>query len=619
MGRSVGRGAGVKRWLPELLPVVGALLAYGAVCLGTFVYDDHHSVRENAALRTLANLPLFFVDVGLFSDLDNRMYRPVLLSTFALNHAIAGVEPWIYKLTNLVLHALSAWLLFGLARRLHCATVGAACGATLFAVHPLASEAVNMISGRSELLAIGAMLAGMHFHLSAMVGMKRAWIGTMICAAVACGSKESGVVLVPMLVVLEGLAARREGRRWQGAVRRVVPVVLIVLVYLLIRRSLLGVATLEAPRWSGGYDPRTGAGRDLVTQLATMASVLPETLGQVVMPLGLSLDPNVVFTSRVASPSVVLGGLLLLVLTWLGLRWPRARPACFAGTALAWGTALPWVLIPLNVPLSEHRFYGPLAGLSLVVAGGWPLAGRAVVPLRYATAVVALVFAALAADRSLLYRDERALWEDTYAGSPESYRARYSLGVCAMQAGELMEAKRWMEAALAIYPEYRSAQKNLIELHLQLGVRGDPLVAVSIARELVDREPRNPFYRLLLSRSLAGAGVRTGDARDFDEATAVALSCLEIAEPKGLVFRTAAHARQQQGELEQALELLDESVSRGLDHISVLLDRHDVNLALGHREDALRDLRRVLKETPFDVRARRAIERHTLQVSTPGR
>ena len=97
--------------------LVVTCLAYGTALLGTFVYDDLHSVRNNPAIRSLANIPAYFTDVEMFSSLQNDMYRPLLLTSFALNHAVGGLDAWVYKLTNILLHAANAGLLFSIARR----------------------------------------------------------------------------------------------------------------------------------------------------------------------------------------------------------------------------------------------------------------------------------------------------------------------------------------------------------------------------------------------------------------------------------------------------------------------------------------------------------------------
>src|SRR5262249_52308899 len=137
---------------------------------GTFVFDDIHSVASNPGVQTLANLGRFFVDPNLFSAIGNAMYRPVLLCTFAVDRALGGGSAVPFKLTNVALHAATAWLLFGLLRAHAVGRAGAAAAAVLFAVHPLASEAVNMVSGRSELLCLLGLLLGLRGHLAWLRG-----------------------------------------------------------------------------------------------------------------------------------------------------------------------------------------------------------------------------------------------------------------------------------------------------------------------------------------------------------------------------------------------------------------------------------------------------------------
>jgi tetratricopeptide (TPR) repeat protein len=594
-------------WLWWTLPIACAVLAYGAAIAGVFVYDDHHSVRENEALSTLANIPRYFVDPDLFSALDNRMYRPVLLCTFALNHALSGTSPWSYKATNVLLHALTALLLCTLGRRLGATRGVASAAACLFAAHPLASEAINMVSGRSEVLMVCALLAGLHCHISAMRGRRLAAFGTAACAAVACGSKETGVMLPALCCVLEVVAGPRVEKRWRGALVRILPALLLVAGYLIVRRAVLGTATVSVPRLSGGLDPYTGAGRDLTTQLCTMAAALPGVLGQSALPLGLTVDPALEVVRSALDWRVSSGALLLAALTWAGVRAAWRRAPVGAGTAFAWATALPWIVIPLNVPLCEHRYYGPLAGLALVLAGGLPGAALAVRWRVALVAAVAVAFACGSAERSLCYRDEKVLWERAYRDHPQSYRACYGQGVCLMQEGRLEEARAWMERALAIYPEYFSASKNLVELHLQLRDRGDPRAALAIARQLAQRAPRDPFVLLLHSRALAAVGVLTGEDRWFDDAVAAALRVLEVAPAKGLVYRTAAHARRLQGRAAEALALLDAGIARGLDHVSVLMDRYDVLRELGRGAEARAVLHRALQQAPWDERVQAAV------------
>jgi tetratricopeptide (TPR) repeat protein len=599
--------------------VAAAVVAYGAALAGTFVYDDFHSVRDNEAIRSLANLFRFCWDLDAFSSSEARMYRPLLLATFALDHALGGGAALAFKLTDLALHAFAAVLVWSLARALRGGFAPALGAGLLFAVHPLAAEAVNYVSSRSDqLLAVGALLA-MRLHVDAMRGGRRAPMLVAVATGIACGAKETGVLIPGLLVVLEFLRARRRGVDLGGALRRLLPSIGVALGYLLLRRLLFGVATVAAaPRLAGVTDLASGAGRDLLSQWTAMGTVLPRFVAQAAIPLGLSADPQVPYELGPTHPLVLGGWAALAVLSLAGCAGPRRRPGLFAGTCAAWLLALPWVLIPLNSPANEHRFYGSLAMILVAVGAGLPAALLRARVARGLAVLLCASFAVLAAERSLLFRDPRFVWADALAADPASPAALRGLAQAhqddakaAFLAGderrartELVAAQRLAFRALARAPRNRTVQEGLIRYELALGPElGRPLVAVVLAEELVARRPTDPFSRIRLSRALAAAAAATGERRFAVEADAAALSVLEIADEKGLVHRVAAEAWRAIGDHEAALRRIDEGMARGFDHWTVRLDRAEILRQLGRPAEAVAEARQVLAVEPFQPRA----------------
>ena len=176
-------------------------LAYGASFGNSFHYDDFHSIVDNPGIRTLANLPRFFVDPEMFSaDAEKRMYRPLLLSTYALNYAWGEYKVSSYHLVNLSLHALCSLLVWGLAAQLHGGVSRAFFCGLLFAAHPLGSEPVNYISSRSELLMAVFFLASCLAYIRFIRFGGGSWYGRALgAAALALLSKSVAVVLVFVL------------------------------------------------------------------------------------------------------------------------------------------------------------------------------------------------------------------------------------------------------------------------------------------------------------------------------------------------------------------------------------------------------------------------------------
>ncbi|MBK8976513.1 MAG: hypothetical protein IPM29_11400 [Planctomycetes bacterium] len=607
------------RALPLIVAAL-AFVAHASTLLGTaFLYDDLHSVRDNAAIRELARIPSFFWDPDAFSDLPAPMYRPVLVASLSLCHAAGSGARFPFALFDLLVHAACAALLLDVARRLGASVRGAFVAAALFAVHPLAAEAVHMISARSDqLLLLGALVA---LRAQIAVARGRGCPAMLVAAggvAIACGAKETGVLLPGVLVAAEvGLGGAQF--RPLRAVRRVGPALAIALGYLLARRALLGVAT-AAPALTGGTDPTTGWGRDLVTQLATMGASLPRLFAQALVPVGLAIDPPVHFERDPLALGSLLGWASLALLFAAGLRAGRRRPAVVVGLALCAAICLPWVVVPLNAPLGEHRFYGALAGLALAVSP-WlgAVARRLPRPGRAALVAAVLALGGLSTAHGSVLTDPQRAWDAALAVNPESASALQSLaqlrvdaadaaaraGDAAAQRTELLRAAALLDRAIALRPNAPGARRAMVLLRCRLGPqeRG-AMQAVPHAEVARSLQPKSPFRRLEQSAAYTLAGQVTGDPRWFDAAVEAALSCLEIREAKGLVFRTAAAAREAQGDLDAAIALLDESVARGLDHFEVRYDRARLLLRAGRAADARRDLAAVLAAEPFHAGAR---------------
>ncbi|MEO6593760.1 MAG: hypothetical protein ABIP94_03300 [Planctomycetota bacterium] len=597
-----------------------AVCAYGTSLAGDYVFDDVHSVAANPSVQSLGNVWQLLSDPGAFSAGESRMYRPVLLLSFACNLAISHAA-WSLKAGNVLLHAFVAVLLFVWLRSLSRHRTAAFVAASLFAVHPLASEAINLVSARSELLSVCGLLIGMVSHFWWQRGRGRrhlAMAGMVVGALLACGSKETGVVL-PGLMVVQALCLPHE--RWNvrtlsGALVGILPVVLVVLAYLVLRKVLLGQATVTL-LGRVGEDPTSGHGRGLLMQLATMGTLLPKALLQMVVPVGLSLDHPVQYRSTFAEPWVLLGwgsvsGCVVAAL-WRGTM-SRVRRL---GVAFAAAVSLPWIVIPLNMPFAEHRLYGTLVGASLVLVAVLPrMRLRAPAVLGTRQRVLLASFAGLvlfgivgSASRSLLYRDERLLWRSELAQHPMSFRAWWGLGTSIYRLGDSQNAVEPLAAAHSLCPTHYDIFRNYSEMLVSLpDERAQPFRAIAVAAEFAKSGPEDPWARTLQARAHLQAGRVTGKLEHFEEAERLALSCLQIAEPKGYVYCLAAAARRELDDLEGALAHLDASLRRGLDHFSVRLDRAAVLRDLGRVAEAQRELLRAQQQAPMSLQVQFALQ-----------
>src|SRR3989442_11753198 len=349
----------MSRRVAVLLALV--ILAVYANGLGIgFRFDDGHALSENPAIRTLANLPRFFVDPTTSSTLpENRDLRPVLLATFALNYALSGEATWSWHALNLVLHWVAVLLVFRIVRDhlwLGADALPIAVGAALVvAVHPLNTEPIDYLSARSALLTavfyLGAFDAGVRGRRALCVALFRL---AMLTKAIAC-------TLPAALLGHALLARRRGGSRLSGGM--LVALVAVAVGGLAYRAVLLPASVVQATH-----------GADV-----TRAVYFMTEWSAYLYYLRLFFWPNALVVDRLDYPLVrsllvpqAWGSLLALgalaVLAWRA----RHRAPAFTFGVLWYAVALAAesTIFPLAEPVNEHRPYLAMLGLGTAASLG---------------------------------------------------------------------------------------------------------------------------------------------------------------------------------------------------------------------------------------------------------
>src|SRR6188474_1665438 len=173
-----------------------------------YVYDDNRTVVNNASIEDITNVRQIVF---------REMTRPVVNFTYALDRAIWPSQPFGHHTTSVLLHVVNVLLLFRLAwlatldRRAHgppgsssdvTPPIAAFVTASLFGLHPMQTESVGYISGRSELVYSLFFLLALLAARRWILGDGRRWLGVAIGLwAVGLMSKEVAVFW-PIVVAL---------------------------------------------------------------------------------------------------------------------------------------------------------------------------------------------------------------------------------------------------------------------------------------------------------------------------------------------------------------------------------------------------------------------------------
>src|SRR5437868_962594 len=143
-------------WIIILL--VTALCFWNSLS-GQFVGDDHVIILKNETVKSITKLPKLFVQSYWGEGYNEQSnYRPLTNVSFAMNYLAGGLNPMGYHLLNLLLHALNGYLIYRLALHYTKREMLSLATALLFVAHPIHTEAVSQIAGRTELLACSLAL-----------------------------------------------------------------------------------------------------------------------------------------------------------------------------------------------------------------------------------------------------------------------------------------------------------------------------------------------------------------------------------------------------------------------------------------------------------------------------
>src|ERR1700724_4568829 len=83
------------------LLLIALLAAYANHFHNSFHFDDGHTILNNASIRDLRNIPLFFRDATTFSALpSSQSYRPLVSTLLAIDYQLAhGLQPFWFHLS----------------------------------------------------------------------------------------------------------------------------------------------------------------------------------------------------------------------------------------------------------------------------------------------------------------------------------------------------------------------------------------------------------------------------------------------------------------------------------------------------------------------------------------
>ena len=596
----------IDQWLERplkifILIVVLAFGIYANSLNNAFHYDDSPTIVENPAIRSLANIPHFFLSKQDFSSDETfaapKHYRPVLLTTYAFNYALGGLNPLIYHLTNIVLHSLTAFFIYLLVLLLMENRIAALLSGLLFAVHPLHTEAVNYISARSSILATLFYLLAFYYFLRYRFGpSQQVSLGLFYLFALLGVLTKEIVITLPLMMAAYDLlvytSVRAKGQRLGSLFWPYIPMAAALVFYLALAHAQLYHILRTYLVGGGGL-------RDPWIHLLTQAKVTVQYLGLFLWPAVLTPDWRVSAPRGIGDGAVLFSLGVIFILLLVAVRLARARSSINNTISLGifWFfiTSLPVILVPLNLQMQEHRAYLPAVGLTLsagvMVRFLQVLGERSRTPWRILSPVGTLLllivmiwFGFLVIKRNAVWKDDLSLWLDAASKPVSGFRAHLNLGTAYEKRGLLNEALQAYQKSLEMEPQFFVTHYNLGLVYHKLGQED---TAIPYYLESLRVNPWYPLTHHWLGIAYATVGQLSLAQSEIEKALSLDPSLLLSRSALGWLHLTQNHPDQAKPYFLEVLSSQPDSVRDRLGLATVYNHRHEFPQAIEEYEKVI--------------------------------
>ena len=562
----------IGRYAGEWLIVAAALLCDINSWGHQFVMDDTDLISHNPIIQAPSHILQIFTSP--FTSISSRaggLYRPLTGLTLAMNYWVSGPNPDSFHLINRLLHVLICLGIFWAIRLLipRPAHAGLFAG-LLFAVHPIQTEAVTYISGRSDELAmlffVFALLWFIRLRLSESQHA-RAYVLSLLFYFLALISKENavtwlGVMLLTELVYFSHRNVRNFLRRLRSDFWRIYAgYVALSLAFVVLRYAVLRGLTTAPTRFSI-ENPLIDT--TIPIRVLTALKVWFQCIGLLLWPRSLSADysynqiPLLSHWGSFATVTI----LLLTVAFFAILIWSyKHLPDLFFGIGFFTITysIVSNIIVPIGTIRADRLLYLPLLGFCL--AGGVGLAnleGSIQNPdrrnaFRVSLGALLLILAARTIIRNRDWRDPTHLYLQALRTSPNSVKVRTYLGEEYGKEDKLDKSLEHYRAAANILPDSAELLNNVGSLLMRMGNIDE---AISYFQRAVAAGPaRADVSRINLGVALRRRGDLAGAIEQYDKVIQLFPSSAAAHFNKGNALYEEGKVNEAIGEYRQALAI----------------------------------------------------------------
>lgn len=547
-----------------LLIIIIGFILYANIFNNQFFWDDHHLITSNLYVKNFSIDKIFTTNVVAGAGRQSNFYRPMVLLSFALDYKLWGLNPIGFHLTNLLIHILSAILIYLIFSLLQPKKIVSFLTSFLFLIHPLQVESVTYISGRTELPVVLFCLFSLYLFIKIYRNPAKGrfyYAISLISFIFALLSKEIALVFPFLLPIVYFVFIKRKFTRAniKDITLKILPFLFIVVIYLILRFVIF-----EFQEAVGN----SLIGLNIFSRFLVFSKVLLEYWKIILIPTNLHIRLVVTMPLTSWDPGVIFSLLILGVIVYFSVLSLRKKRFLFFGFSWFFIGLIPVsnVLIPINSLLGERWLRLPSIGLFFLAAVA---IDNILLKLHQHKSfkkvfifLLLIYFAAL----SIITIKTNALWKDaithyTYLLKyyPDRALIRNNLGVAYNETGDYEQAEKIFKEAISLDSSFSLAHRNLAEIYKKTDREE---LAIESYRTVIEISPKNiASYTGLMDIYM--------ENKEYQKARELAESYLDFSDSKDAKIDTLLLLAQiafKQNDLEATFSYLDEAIAINIRH-----------------------------------------------------
>ncbi len=429
---------------------------------GFISFDDGLYVKNNSQL--IQGLSLKNI-IWAFTTGISGNWHPVTWFSYMLDVELYGINPGMFHMTNVFLHALNSLLLFSIFKNLTGKKWRSGVVAILFAIHPLHVESVAWISERKDVLSTFFAFFSIWFYVQSTKSSKiKNYLLSMLFFTLGLMSK-SMVVTIPFVLLLLDfwplnrfyLVRLQKGKLAHNKiiVFEKIPFLFLTLcmcvVTLYAQQKGNAVATLDL------YPAYLRTGNVLTSYVSYLDKIFWPTNLSILYP-----RPESIILSK-----TILSFCFLLLITAIAIKNYPQKPYLFTGWCWYLGTLIPVIgIVQIGMQgMADRYMYIPIVGVFVAIT--WLIFDFCnekkilMVMCSIVGGIVFLIFASLSHVQTKYWSNSILLYNHSLAVTKNNYVVHRFLGDALMNDQQFKESECEFLKAVKINPKYVAAYNGL--------------------------------------------------------------------------------------------------------------------------------------------------------------